>query len=167
MMEDKKELVDASGLDTKIVDLTNQILNEDNPEAAKDLVALFNWNMSKKNVSRIIKLNGLLDDVSDQMVIRFRTRADQFTNSDLIDYMKTIQGAIDTSTKNLTQVEQPPVIMNQTNIQINGNIGDSFDRDAKERILAAVQATLRKAQTFDGEATVIESLPEDDEETND
>ena len=99
--------------------------------------------MSKKNVSRILKLNSLLDDVSDQMVLRFQKRADQFTNSDLLDYMKVIQGAIDTSSKSLNQVEEPPMIVQQTNTQINVNVMDGFDRESKERILAAIQATLQ------------------------
>jgi hypothetical protein len=140
--ENNSLVVDSSKLDAQIVDTANKILNEDNLEATKDLVSLFNWNMSRKNVSRILKLNGLLDDVSDQMVLRFKNRADQFTNSDLLDYMKTIQSAIDTSSKNLNQTTDPPMIVHQNNTQINVNMMDTFDRDAKERILAAIQATM-------------------------
>jgi hypothetical protein len=60
--------------------------------------------------------------------------------------MKAVQGAIDTSTKNLSQVEEPPTIVHQTNTQINVNVVDTFDRDSKDRILAAIQATLKAAQ---------------------
>ena len=58
--------------------------------------------------------------------------------------MKVLQGAIDTTTKNINQTEEPPTIVNNT--QINVNVVDGFDRDAKERILAAIQATLKTAQ---------------------
>lgn len=146
MSEETKALVDTSSIDTEITGLATQVLEESDPEKAKQLIALFNWNISKKNTTRILKMNDLYDEVTDQMVLRFKTKADQFSNSDLLDYMKAVQGAIDTSTKNLSQVEEPPTIVHQTNTQINVNVVDTFDRDSKDRILAAIQATLKAAQ---------------------
>lgn len=146
MSEETKALVDTSSIDTEITGLASQVLEESDPEKAKQLIALFNWNISKKNTARILKMNDLYDEVTDQMVLRFKTKADQFSNSDLLDYMKAVQGAIDTSTKNLSQVEEPPTIVHQTNTQINVNVVDTFDRDSKDRILAAIQATLKEAQ---------------------
>lgn len=146
MSEETKALVDTSSIDTEITGLASQVLEESDPEKAKQLIALFNWNISKKNTARILKMNDLYDEVTDQMVHRFKTKADQFSNSDLLDYMKAVQGAIDTSTKNLSQVEEPPTIVHQTNTQINVNVVDTFDRDSKDRILAAIQATLKVAQ---------------------
>jgi Zn-dependent M16 (insulinase) family peptidase len=99
------------------------------------------------------------------MVARFKTKADQFSNSDLLDYMKAVQGAIDTSSKNLSQIEEPPTIVQQNNTQINVNVVDSFDRDARERILAAIQATLKTAQqpiVVDAESTEEKSIPQVD-----
>ncbi len=145
MNNEETHLVDTSQVDTAITDVANQVLAESDPDKAKNLISLFNWNMSKKNVARILKLNELYDNVTDHMVTRLATKSDQFTNSDLLDYMKVIQGAIDTSTKNLTQTEEPPVIV-QNNTQVNINMTDQFDREAKERILAAIQATLHSAQ---------------------
>ena len=146
MSEETKALVDTSSIDTEITGLATKVLEESDPEKAKQLIALFNWNISKKNTARILKMNDLYDEVTDQMVLRFKTKADQFSNSDLLDYMKAVQGAIDTSTKNLSQVEEPPTIVHQTNTQINVNVVDTFDRDSKDRILAAIQATLKAAQ---------------------
>ena len=146
MSEETKALVDTSSIDTEITGLASQVLAESDPEKAKQLIALFNWNISKKNTARILKMNDLYDEVTDQMILRFKTKADQFSNSDLLDYMKAVQGAIDTSTKNLSQVEEPPTIVHQTNTQINVNVVDTFDRDSKDRILAAIQATLKLAQ---------------------
>ena len=160
-MNEEKALVDTSEIDSTIKNLASQVLAETDPDKAKDLISLFNWNLSKKNVSRILKLNSLYDDVSDQMVDRFHKKADQFTNSDLLDYLKVVQGAIDTSSKNLVQVEDPPAIVQQNNTQINVNLVDSFDRDAKQRILDAIQATLKNASN----PPVIEVQPEDIIET--
>lgn len=146
-MSDEKSIVPAStSLDEKIQSLADQVIEEQDADKTKDLISLFNWNISKKNVSRVLALNKLYDSVTEQMASRFASRADQFTNSDLLDYMKTIQGAIDTSSKNLTDAQEPPRIIQQNNTQINVNVGDSFDRDAKQRILEAVQATLKLAQ---------------------
>ena len=136
----------ASAIDSKITALVDNIMEEQDPNKTKDLVELFNWNISKKNVERIRKLNNLYDSITDQMIERVDKRADQFSNSDLLDYVKTIQGAIDINTKNLSHVQEPPLIVQQTNNNINVNIVDTFDRDAKERIMAAVQATLNQAQ---------------------
>lgn len=143
----KEMVVDSSKLDAQIVETANKILNGDSPESTKDLVSLFNWNMSRKNVARILKLNGLLDNVTDQMAVRLENRADQFSNDDLLDYMKTLQGAVDSSYKQLNQVEEPPMIVQQTNTQINVNLGNDFDRDAKQRILDAVQAVLTASKS--------------------
>lgn len=146
MSEETKALVDTSSIDTEITGLASQVLAESDPEKAKQLIALFNWNISKKNTARILKMNDLYDEVTDQMVLRFKTKADQFSNSDLLDYMKAVQGAIDTSAKNLSQVEEPPTIVQQNNTQINVNVVDTMDRDSRDRILSAIQATLRAAQ---------------------
>ena len=139
------ELEPIQHLDNKIKDIASQIINEDNVDKTKDLVALFNWNISKKNVTRIQKLNNLYDAVTDQMTTRFETKADQFSNSDLLDYVKVLQGAIDATTKNMHITEEPPASIIQNNTQINVNVADTFDSDAKARILAAVQATLQQA----------------------
>lgn len=145
MMEEDEVKLPCTSVDTKIKSLMEDIMDEQDPNKTKDLVDLFNWHMSKKNVVRIQKLNDLYDSITDQMVERVDKRADQFSNSDLLDYVKTIQSAIDINTKNLSNVQEAPLIVNQTNTQINLNVADSFDSDAKARILAAVQATLQQA----------------------
>lgn len=143
MTEDKKS-VDLAPLETSIVDIAQQVVNEEDLDKTKDLVALFNWNMSKKNVARLLKLNDLFDAVSDQMVERFTKKPDQFSNSDLLDYLKTVQGAIDSSSKALSQTEEPPVIV-QNNTQININAPEAFNRESRAKIADAVFAILSKA----------------------
>ena len=82
--------------------------------------------------------------------------------------MKAVQGAIDTSAKNLSHVEDPPTIVHQNNTQINVNVVDTFDRDSKDRILAAIEATLKAAQQpqpKNVKPEVIEVTPESYQET--
>lgn len=144
MIEENNALVDGTSIDSTIKDLANQVLAEQDADKTKDLIRLFNWNLSKKNVLRVQKLQGLYDSVTDLMIERVAKKSDQFTNSDLLDYLKTIQGAVDSSTKNLSQVEELPTIV-QNNNTVNVTVVDQFDRDSKERILAAIQATLKAA----------------------
>lgn len=158
MNNEETNIIPVQEVNTTIEEVANKVLTENNPEEAKKLISLFNWNMSKKNVARIVKLNELYDSVTDHMSTRLATKSDQFTNSDLLDYMKAIQGAIDTSSKNLTQAEEPPVIV-QNNTQVNINMNDQFDREAKERILTAIQATLAAAQRQSSQ-DIIEEPPE-------
>ena len=163
--EQEKDISDivpaVPSIDSQIQDLSKQILEEQDPDKAKQLIAMFNWNMSKKNTSRIQKLDQLYDKVTEQMEVRLNTRSDQFSNSDLLDYMKAVQGAIDTSSKNLTQMEEPPTIVQQNNTQVNINVGDSFDRDSKIRIFEAIQAVLKSAETQVNNEPIIEVIPEE------
>lgn len=166
MTEENNEVqvVPCNPLDQKLSGLVDNILTEEDPNKTKDLVDLFNWNMSKKNILRLQKLNNLYDSITDQMVERVDKRADQFSNSDLLDYVKTIQGAIDINTKNLTQVQDTPQIIQQQNTQINVNLVDNFDQDAKKRILDAIQATLKQASavkdTQEEKTIVIDNMEE-------
>lgn len=162
MNEEKTDVVQYSPLDTRINGLVENIMEEQDPNKTKDLVELFNWNMSKKNVARLQKLNNLYDSVTNLMIERVDKRSDQFSNSDLLDYVKTVQGAIDVNAKHLTAVQEPPMIVQNNNTQINVNMVDTFDREAKARILAAVQATLKQAQQ-PIETTIVETVPPNDE----
>lgn len=133
------------GLDENIKNLVNDVVAESDINKTKDLISLFNWNISKKNVVRVEKLNTLYDNVTDQMIKRFETKPDQFSNDDLLNYMKVVQGAIDSSNKLIDSIEEPPPQIVQNNTQINVNVVENFDRDSRARILAAVQATLNAA----------------------
>lgn len=135
---------DAPATPDTVTELANQVIAETDIDKTKDLIALFNWNLSKKNVTRILKLNNLFDDVTDQMVKRFQSKPDQFSNSDLLDYMKAVQGAIAGSSKVLDDMEEPPQIV-QNNTQINVNIADTFDRESRQRILDVINATIANA----------------------
>lgn len=141
--EDSK--IDLTPVTEQLIDTTQQLMTETDTDKTRDLISLFNWNMSKKNVARLLKLNNLYDDVTDQMVRRFVTKPDQFSNSDLLDYMKAVQTAISVTTQDVASVETPPKIV-QNNTQINVNVVDGFDRESRSRILAAIKATLKDAE---------------------
>ena len=162
--ENNLPTIDTTNIDEKVTSLVNEVLEEPDVSKTKDLISLFNWNMSKKNMLRILKLNTLYDDVTDQMIKRFAYKPDQFSNDDLINYMKTVQGAITSSSKMVEEMEEPAPAIIQNNTQINVNVGESFSRESRERILAAIQATLQAAQTVENpvETTDYEDKTEGD-----
>ena len=105
-------------------------------------------NAQKRNVMRVIKMNGLLDKVTDKVIERFDKYPENFSNDDLIKYMQVTEAAIDKANKNLHLVDETPPIQLQQN-NVNVNIIDTFDRESKERVADAIKAILAKAANPD------------------
>lgn len=156
-------IVSTQDLDLKTSKIAQEIINEDDVDTIKDLTHLFNLNQAKKNVIRVMKLNGLLDTVSDKIIERFEKYPDNFSSADLLNYLQVTQNAIEKANKNLSLVEDTPVIQVNHNNQVNVNIIDSYDRDSKERVMEAIKAILSKSS--ENEPDYIEIKEEDD--TND
>lgn len=156
-------VVATTGLDTKTVQIAKQILEEEDVDAVKDLTHLFNLNQAKKNVLRIMKLNGLLDTVSDKIIERFEKYPDNFNNADLLNYLQVTQNAIDKANKNLSLVDDTPVIQVNNTSQVNVNIVDSYDRDSKERVLAAIKSIIEGGVQAEAIDTDFIELKEEDD----
>ena len=149
-MEDKElmqAMLDTSVLDSSTNDLAQRIIDEEDVDKTKEMVRLFNLNQSKKNVIRVLKLTSLLDKISDQMMRRFDDRPGEFSNSDLIAYMQTIQAAIEKANKTLDLVQETPAISINNNTQVNIIEGQTFDRESRQRITNAVSAILERAKS--------------------
>lgn len=146
MAEENKNLVTVSNIGEKETEIASKILNEDNLDEVKNLTRLFNLIQAKKNMLRVMNLNGLLDKVSDQMIERFDKRPGEFSNSDLLSYLQVTQAAIDKATKSLNLVEETPLIqVNQNNLNVKVDPqGPQLDRDSKNRITDAIKAILNR-----------------------
>ncbi len=134
--------LDLAPLDTKTRQIAQQILEEQNVDKVKDLTALFNLNAQKRNVMRVIKMNELLDKVTDQVMDRFNKTPDNFSNDDLIKYMQVTETAIERANKQLNLVDDTPPIQLQQNNQVNVNIIDTLDRDSRERVADVIKSIL-------------------------
>ena len=77
---EKDEILDMIPLDTSTQQIADEIIKETDTKKLKDLTYLFNLNLTKKNVLRVLKLNTLLDKVSDQMLERFEKKPGEFSN---------------------------------------------------------------------------------------
>ena len=64
MAEENKNLVTVSNIGEKETEIASKILNEDNLDEVKNLTRLFNLIQAKKNMLRVMNLNGLFDKVS-------------------------------------------------------------------------------------------------------
>lgn len=143
-------IISTKDLDTKTSQIAQCIINEEDVDKVKDLTHLFNLNQAKKNVIRVMRLNGLLDTVSDKIIERFEKYPDNFSSADLLNYLQVTQNAIDKANKNLNLVEETPVIQVNHNNQLNVNIIDSYDRESKERVMAYIKSVLKQPDVIDG-----------------
>ena len=156
-------------LDDNTKNIAQQLIDEQDLDQVKNLTHLFNLNQAKKNVLRILKLNQLLDKVSDQMIERFEKRPGEFSNADLLNYMQVAQSAIDRANKSLNLVDETPAIqINQQNIIMDKEI---LDRDSRDRVTDAVNAILNKINKMKNEEQkedIIELIEEEnvDDTTN-
>lgn len=162
---DEKDIINMIPIDEETANLANDIISETDFNKTQQMVKLFNLQQAKKNVLRVLKLNSLLDKVSDQMITRFTQRPDEFNNNDLLQYLQVTQSAIDRANKALNLVDEAPAI--QINQQVNNiNVGEPLDRDSKIKIAEAVKAILEKSKQLNvmqSDELVIEADDAEDE----
>ena len=126
--------------------LTTDIIDETDVDKTKDLLSLFNLYQAKRNTLRVAKLNEIMDNTIAEVSRRIETSPSTYGNDELNTLIKTIQGAIDFSTKGMNSVDNVTIVPVQQNQTINiGN--EAIDRDSKERVINAVQSILKKIQT--------------------
>ena len=130
-----------------MAELAQTILDESDPNKAKGMVDQFNWNIAKKNLLRLLKLSGLYDAISDEVLNRFERNPNNFTNDELLDFLNTIQNAMEKASKAMKGAEEPQYIQIKQDNNIHVNILDSFDRDSKERITDAIKSILAQASS--------------------
>ena len=155
--------LDLTQLDEKTQQIAQEIIEEQDIDRVKDLTALFNLNAQKRNVMRVIKMNNLLDKVTDQVIERFDKRPDNFSNDDLIKYMQVTENAIDKANKNLNLVEETPPIQLMQNNQVNINIGSDLDRDGRERVLNTVASLIAQMKNSNDDFIEVDDITDIDE----
>lgn len=133
----------VTNIDSKSEDLAQQILDTEDVKQVQDLTNLFNLNSQKRNVVRILKMNDLLDKVTDQMIERFEKNPNNFSNEDLLKYMQVTENSIEKANKNLSQIEDtPPIQLTQNNVTVNLE-QPGLSRESKQRVLSVVDQILK------------------------
>lgn len=127
------ELSLASSMD----ELQTQLIKETDPDELKNVIDLFNLNIHKKDLLRSVKIDTLQDKIVDQIEKRMDRYSGEFSNKDLIDYFKLLSDSKYKSSESISSTSIPVITYNN---QVNINMEDSFDRDARKRILDAVNS---------------------------
>ena len=158
-MEDK--FIASNSIDKKNEDVVKNLLTENSLEKSKDLVDLFNVNMQKRNAIRILTMNNLLDNITNEIITRLDTEPESFKNEELLKYMQAVENSIDRANKNLNQIEDAPIIQLMQNNQVNINMNSNFNRESRQKITEAVQAIINNIKNT--EQNYIEDINEIEE----
>ena len=131
-------------LPQQVDSITNDLINEQDPDKTKRLVNLFNLALVKKNAVRLNTVNELIDSVLDKIGQRLEIRPDEFSNKDLIDYMNALYNAAEKSGKIISGADEIPAIQfNQQNNVIVSPV-EALSRESRTRIANAVSAILKQ-----------------------
>lgn len=157
-----EDIINTIPLDSSTIKIAQNIIEEQDIDQVKDLTHMFNLNQAKKNVLRILKLNQLLDKVSDQMIERFEKRPGEFNNTELLNYMQITQSAIDRANKSLNLIDEAPTIqINQQNIIVEK---ETLNKDSRDKITDAITAILNKINVPENKENIIEIIEEPKED---
>lgn len=159
MSEEIIKSLDVRPLDKNTKDIAQRILDEQDIDKVKDLTNLFNLNSQKRNVMRVMKMNELLDKVTDKVVTRFDEHPDNFSNEDLLKFMQVTENAIDRANKQLNLIDDTPPIQLTQNNQVNINLVTELPRESRERVLEFVKNAL--GQNYIPEQEIIELKDEE------
>ena len=138
-------------LDLNTQEIVDKIISETDPNVVKDLTQLFNMNLSKKSLVRLLKLNDLYDKVNDQAIERFEKRPDEISNKDLLDYMQVLQNSIDKAQKNLDSMDNPPTIQitQNTNTVNIGQTETKITKESKDKVFDFVRKVIEASENGD------------------
>lgn len=164
------DLISVIPLDNQTAKVTNELIEEQDLDKVKNLTKLFNLNQAKRNAIRVMKLNSLLDKVSDQMIERFNKKPGEFSNKELLDYMAVVQSTIDRANKSIELVDQTPaIVINQQNNQVNIDNSPVLDRESRMRVVEAVKGIMNtlNLKNVPEQIQEISEFEENEEDFND
>ena len=164
------DLISVIPLDNQTAKVTNELIEEQDLDKVKNLTKLFNLNQAKRNAIRVMKLNSLLDKVSDQMIERFDKKPGEFSNKELLDYMSVVQSTIDRANKSIELVDQTPaIVINQQNNQVNIDSSPVLDRESRMRVVEAVKGIMSTLNLKNEPEQIqeISEFEENEEDSND
>lgn len=123
-------------------DILNQINNISTNEELKEVTSLFNLNMTKKEMARVLQQDELLDLVLQQAGERLKKRPDELSTKDLIDYMNVFQNNVNKTQAIVDKVESQPMIQINDNKKVVVSVG-GLDRDSSDNVIDAIKDILK------------------------
>lgn len=139
--------IDQVPLERETADVINKIVKAGSTDELKSYVDMFNLNIAKKNALRVAKLQNLADAVVDQAVTRADKHASEFTNKEIIDYIRVVNEQIKSAKDELSAIgESPAVQINNQKNEVNINVVDGLNQESKHRVLDAIKALIQQAK---------------------
>ena len=147
--------------------LIGELTSEKDKQKIQALEQQFNDIQYKKQLARISKLSDVQDMLTNQFYQRISQRPDEISNKEMLDGMKVVQDLIEKNQKRSEVAEEIPQLIqiNQTEV----NVGNSLNRDSRERVKNAVLDILEninKSQPTSVESNLVEADFEEKEEDN-
>lgn len=127
------------GKKKKELSLSDKLIKTNDFDELNEIVEMFNLDLQKKNLIRGVKLSEVQDKVVDQLSMRLTERADNFSNEDLIKYLKTIQETLNKTAVTTDDIKAPTIQINQ---QVNVDNVNNFNAESRKRILSAVNSIM-------------------------
>ena len=146
--------LDTAEVSRKLEELTRDFIYSDNASETQAILEKYNAYLVKKSAIRTGKLEALYDEIVEQMLLRFKHRGGEFSNKDLLDYLNSVQTAIEKSANRLNNTDEAPVQFGNPSTQVNINVLDGFTHEQKTNIADAIKSIIQSASTptyFQGE----------------
>lgn len=136
MDEEKKyditEITDEQSLDKASEDIIQEIISTKSSRDLTDLTDLFNQNIKKKNMIRLLKFNQILDKTSDEALKRLITNPDDISTRDLINLIQISQKTTESTTAAISGQTTPEI---KQNINVNINDEEPLSRESREKVI--------------------------------
>ena len=149
---------------TSEAELEKQLMEETDVENIKNIINLFNLNIKKKDIVRTAKLNELQDKVYNQIDKRLSNKADEFSNTDLLNYYKVIQDSINKADTTLDKVDTPAIQIVQNQLNVATENKPTLSKESRQKITDIVQAFLtlseKEQESINAEFTEVIEEPE-------
>lgn len=126
----------------------NAIMEAESKKELEKQLELFNLSQTKKNVLRLTRLNGLLNQADEQLINRLEKRPDQLTTKDILDIMNVVSGQVERinefNSKFVEETKPSITAVQHNKTEVNINMTPNLTRDEKGEVMDAVASLLKQ-----------------------
>lgn len=125
-------------------ELAENIIQAEDSNALQAQLDLFNLAQRKKDALRVIKVNGVIDQIEDEVIRRFEKRPDQISNKELLDFWTVAANQLQRAQTSANTIGMPPIRITNPKTDITVNVTQTLDRDSKEKVADFVSNILKQ-----------------------
>ena len=121
--------------------LVEDVLEVDDTEQLKRATALFNQNMAKKNMLRLLKVGNILDAATDEVMKRILNKPENISDKDLATFYTMLQKASSGYQDSINGIGENPVI--QINNQTINVDKPQLSSESNQRVMDAINLLMK------------------------